>query len=135
MKTKPAEKIKKSGKKTISEVKQAFRQPAVRRGAEAALYFTAALLLARSRVIGGTAPFAIALISVSKRKNYFYSAAGAALGCLLFMPQYFARYAAAAVIVFLGVLALDFAQAKSKPLLPMAICFFRLTCHRACDGH
>ena len=38
MKTKPAEKIKKSGKKTISEVKQAFRQPAVRRGAEAALY-------------------------------------------------------------------------------------------------
>ena len=87
MKTKPAEKIKKNGKKTISEVKQAFRQPAVRRGAEAALYFTAALLFARSRVIGGTAPFAISLISVSKRKNYFYSAAGAALGCLLFMPQ------------------------------------------------
>lgn len=126
MKTKPAKKIKKNGKKTISEVKQAFRQPAVRRGAEAALYFTAALLFARSRVIGGTAPFAIALISVSKRKNYFYSAAGAALGCLLFMPQYFARYAAAAVIVFLGALALDFAQAKSKPLLPMAICFFAL---------
>lgn len=45
MKTKPAKKIKKNGKKTISEVKQAFRQPAVRRGAEAALYFTAALLL------------------------------------------------------------------------------------------
>ena len=42
------------------------------------------------------------------------------------MPQYFARYAAAAVIVFLGALALDFAQAKSKPLLPMAICFFAL---------
>ncbi len=126
MKTKPAEKIKKSGKKTISEAKDAFRLPAVRKGLEAVLYFSAALLLARSRVLGGTVPFAISLIAVSRRKNYFYSAAGAAIGCLLFMPQCFARYAAAAVIVFLGTLALDFAEAKSKPILPMAISFFSL---------
>lgn len=126
MKTKPAEKIKKSGKKTISEAKDAFRLPAVRKGLEAVLYFSAALLLARSRVLGGTVPFAISLIAVSRRKNYFYSAAGAAIGCLLFMPQCFARYAAAAVIVFLGTLALDFAEAKSKPILPMAISFFAL---------
>ncbi len=126
MKTKPAEKIKKNGKKTISEAKEAFQQPAVHKGAEALIYFGAALLLARSRVLDGTVPFAISLISVSKRKNYFYSAAGAATGCLLFIPQHFARYAAAAVIVFLGTLALDFAEAKGKPLLPMAISFFAL---------
>ncbi len=126
MKTKAADKIKKQSRKKISEAKQVFSMPAVQKGAEAAFFFAAALLLAKSKVLQGVSPFGVALISVSRRKNYFYSAAGAALGYLLFMPQHFAKYAAAAVIVFLGTLALDLAGTKTKPLPPMAITFFAL---------
>ena len=44
MKTKPAKKIKKNGKKTISEVKQAFRQPAVRRRGGGTLFYRGAFV-------------------------------------------------------------------------------------------
>lgn len=113
-------------KKKIDEIKQTVKSKKVKHIFERAAYFLAGFLLAQSSVLENASPFAVSLISVSKRKNYFYSAVGGALGYLVFTPESFARYAAAVVIVFLGTLALDLAEYRTSPFLPMAISFCAL---------
>lgn len=113
-------------KKKIDEIKQTVKSKKVKHIFERAAYFLAGFLLAQSSVLENVSPFAVSLISVSKRKNYFYSAVGGALGYLVFTPESFARYAAAVVIVFLGTLALDLAEYRTSPFLPMAISFCAL---------
>lgn len=113
-------------KKKIDEIKQTVKSKKVKHIFERAAYFLAGFLLAQSSVLENASPFAVSLISVSKRKNYFYSAVGGALGYLVFTPESFARYAAAVVIVFLGTVALDLAEYRTSPFLPMAISFCAL---------
>lgn len=113
-------------KKKIDEIRQTVKSKKVKRIFEHAAYFLAGFLLAQSSVLENASPFAVSLISVSKKKNYFYSAVGGALGYLVFASDSFARYAAAVVIVFLGTLALDLADYRTEPFLPMAISFCAL---------
>lgn len=113
-------------KKKIDEIKKTVKSKKARNILEHAAYFSAGFILAQSSVLENASPFAVSLISVSKKKNYFYSAVGGALGYLVFTPEDFARYAAAAVIVFLGTLALDLADYRSAPFLPMAVSFAAL---------
>lgn len=113
-------------KKKIDEIKQTVKSKKVKHIFERAAYFLAGFLLAQSSVLENASPFAVSLISVSKRKNYFYSAVGGALGYLVFTPESFARYAAAVVIVFLGTMALDLTEYRTSPFLPMAISFCAL---------
>lgn len=103
---------RKSGK--LGKIKKAVKGKKARAVIEAAVYFTAAFVLAQSTVLQSVSPFAVSLIPVSKGKNYFYSAFGAALGYLIFRPQAFARCAAAVLIVFLGTLALDLADCRGN---------------------
>lgn len=110
-------------KEKISEIKKNVKSKQVKVLLEGAAYFVAAFILAQNAVLQSVSPFAVSLISVSKKKNYFYSAAGAALGYLVFRPQDFARCAAAVLIVFLGSLALDLADCKTSVFLPMVISF------------
>lgn len=93
---------------------------------EAVFYFAAAFLLSRNFVLQYASPFAVSLITASRRKNYFYSAAGAALGYLIFCPESFARYAAAIVIVLLACIAADAAGARTEASLSMASAFLAL---------
>lgn len=110
-------------KEKFSEIKKNVKSKRTRAVLESAAYFAAAFILAQNAVLQSVSPFAVSLISVSKKKNYFYSAAGAALGYLVFRPQDFARCAAAVLIVFLGSLALDLADCKTSVFLPMMISF------------
>lgn len=107
----------------LSELKKTVKGKKAHAVLEAAAYFAAALILAQSTVLQSVSPFAVSLVTVSKKKNYFYSAAGAALGYLLFRPQDFARCAAAVLIAFLGALALDLADCRAKIFLPMLLSF------------
>ena len=110
-------------KEKLSEIKNTVKSKKARGILEGAAYFAAAFLLAQNVVLQSVSPFAVSLISVSKKKNYFYSAAGAAFGYLVFRPQDLARCAAAVLIVFLGALALDLADCKTAVFLPMTISF------------
>lgn len=113
-------------KKKFKEIEEKLKTKKSLKILEACAYFALGVILSRSFVLEYASPFAISLISVSKKKNYFYSAVGAALGYLLFCPQSFARYAAAALIVFLGTLAMELAEVKNEPLMPMGISFLSL---------
>lgn len=110
-------------KNKISEIKDTLKSKKTRSVFEGAAYFAAAFVLAQSVVLQSVSPFAVSLISVSKKKNYFYTAAGAALGYLVFQPHDFARCAAAVLIVFLGTLAIDLADCRTSIFLPMMLSF------------
>lgn len=93
---------------------------------EAAIFLLLGFILSRSFVLDYASPFAISLISVSKKNNFLYSAIGAALGYLVFCPDSFARYGIAVVIVTLGTFAMILAEAKNQPAMPMVISFLAL---------
>ena len=61
-------------KEKLSEIKNTVKSKKARGILEGAAYFAAAFLLAQNVVLQSVAPFAVSLISVSKKKNYFYSA-------------------------------------------------------------
>ncbi len=107
-------------------LREAVSKDKTRQGVEAAAYLAAGLLLARSLVSGIGAPFAVALICVSRRNNYLFSALGAALGYLIFCPADFPRYAAAVVIALLGALSAKIADAKNNASMPMLTAFLSL---------
>ncbi|MCC8015812.1 MAG: hypothetical protein LIO43_00060 [Clostridiales bacterium] len=112
--------------KKIKEIKSTLKSRSALKAVSAAVYFLVGLILSRNFVLQYASPFAVSVIPVSKSKNYFYSAAGAVLGYLIFCPQNFARYAAAVTIVFLGTLAMDITKSKNEPFLPMGITFLAL---------
>ncbi len=93
---------------------------------EAGVFFALGFILSKSTVLQYASPFSISLISVSKKKNFIYSALGSALGYLVFCPTSFARYGIAVVIVTLGTFAIIISDAKNTPLMPMVISFLSL---------
>lgn len=107
-------------------LREALSRERTKRGLEAGAYLLSGLLLAKSLVPGIGSPFAIALICVSRKKNYYFSALGAAAGYLLFCPESLARYAAAVIIALLGALAAELADAKNDFPLPMLTGFLTL---------
>lgn len=93
---------------------------------EAAVFFALGFVLSSSTVFQYASPFSVSLISVSKKKNFIYSALGSALGYLVFCPNSFARYGIAVVIVTLGAFAIAVSDLKSTPFMPMIIAFLSL---------
>lgn len=93
---------------------------------EAGVFFALGFILSKSTVLQYASPFSISLISVSKKKDFIYSAIGSALGYLVFCPTSFARYGIAVVIVTLGTFAIIISDAKNTPLMPMVISFLSL---------
>ena len=116
--------------KTIEKERQklqkAVSEEKTQRFLEAGAYLFAGFLLARSIVPGIGAPFAVALICVSGKNNYYFSALGAAVGFLMFCPADFPRYAAAVLIALLSAVAMRLAEVKNDPALPMLTCFLTL---------
>lgn len=92
----------------------------------AAGYFALGFILGSCFVLKSVSPFSISLISVSKRRNFIYTAIGSAAGYLLFCPESFARYAVAVIIASLGTFAISLADLKNQPYLPMLISFLSL---------
>lgn len=73
-----------------------------------ALCFVAGFLLGIGRLMGEPSPFAVALVSVSKKRRYIPSALGAGIGYLLFgiTPQS-VRYLSAVFVALLGAIAVE----------------------------
>lgn len=115
-----------NNKVKIKDIKNKMKNERFLQALEGAVYFLLSFVLARNFVLSYASPFAVSLICVSRKKNYFYSAVGAAVGYLVFIPESFARYIAAVIIVFLGTLAIDLASAKGSPFMPMLISFLSL---------
>lgn len=113
-------------KEKIDGMKRAVNKKQTKNILEAIGYFAAALLLSRNFVLQYASPFAVSFITASRKKNYFYSALGSALGYLIFCPEGFARYIAAVTIVLLGTLAADAANARSEASLSMGMAFLSL---------
>lgn len=90
-------------------------------------FFAAGFILSSSLAFSSVSPFSVSLVCVSKKKEFLYSAAGGALGYLVFCPQNFARYGIAIVIALLGTLAMILAESKNTPVMPMIISFAALT--------
>ncbi|MCD7871771.1 MAG: serine/threonine-protein phosphatase [Clostridiales bacterium] len=65
--------------KKIKEIKSTLKSRSALKAVSAAVYFLVGLILSRNFVLQYASPFAVSVIPVSKSKNYFYSAAGAAL--------------------------------------------------------
>lgn len=103
-----------------------MKMPRLREFTEAAVFFALSFALSSSTAFRYASPFAVSLISVSKRRNFIYSAVGGALGYLIFCPGSFARYGAAVVIVTLGAFAIAVSDLKSAPAMPMMISFLSL---------
>ena len=110
-------------KEKTEKIKNTVHKSQFKEIIEAALYFAAAFLLSRNFVLQYASPFAVSLITASRKKNYFYSVVGAALGYLIFCPESFARYAAAIVIVLLACIAADAAGARTEASISMASAF------------
>lgn len=92
-----------------------------------ACFCLAGFVLSSSTAFGAACPFAVSLVSVSKKKEFLYSAIGGTLGYLVFCPNQFARYGTAVLICTLGTLAMLLAEGKNNPVMPMVISFGSLT--------
>ncbi len=93
---------------------------------EAAAYCVLGFVLSSCYVLEIASPFSISVISVSKKNNFVYAAAGSAFGYLVFCNDSFARYAVAVLITALGTLALSLSQPKRQALYPMLLSFMAL---------
>ena len=108
------------------ELASSIKSSGVKNIIEAAVFFALGFTLSSCFVLRVASPFSISFISVSKKKNFIYSAVGSALGYLVFCPENFARYAVAVVIVSLGTFALALAEVKNQPWFPMMLSFMSL---------
>lgn len=93
---------------------------------ENAIYFVFGFILTKSTVLDSFNPFAISLISVSKKENLLFSIFGSLFGYLIFSPNDFARYSIAIVIASLGCFSYIISDLKRTPLMPMVISFLSL---------
>ncbi|MCM1115370.1 MAG: SpoIIE family protein phosphatase [Clostridium sp.] len=81
-----------------------------------------AFVLSFSSVAGGNCPFAIALITVSSKKNFLFSSIGAGIGYILFCGGNVGiRYFSAVIIAGLGTLAINIFNTKKEAYLPMLL--------------
>ena len=116
--------------KTVTPKREALarsiKAPGAKNIIEAAAFFALGFTLSSCFVLRVASPFSVSLISVSKKKNFIYSAVGSALGYLAFCPENFARYAVAVIIVALGTFALALAEVKNQPWFPMMLSFMSL---------
>ena len=116
--------------KTVAPKKEdlarSMKAPGVKNIIEAAVLFALGFTLSSCFVLRVASPFSVSLISVSKKKDFIYSAVGSALGYLVFCPENFARYAVAVIIVSLGTFALSLTETKNQPWFPMLLSFMAL---------
>ena len=79
-------------------------------------------VLSVGAVAGGCSPFAVALVSVSGRRDFLFSALGAGLGYMIFgTGTARVRYFAAVLIALVGALAMAAFLPRRDARLPMAL--------------
>lgn len=106
------------------KLKKSIKNVRMRDIGEHFAYFAFSFLLSVSTTIGRCCPFAVSLVAVSNKKNFLFSAAGSALGYIVFSDRTdAARYFAAVIIAALGALAMGAFNLKKEPWLPMVISF------------
>ena len=79
-------------------------------------------VLSAGAVAGGCSPFAVALVAVSGRRDFLFSALGAGLGYMIFgVGTVRVRYFAAVLIALVGALAMAAFLPRRDARLPMAL--------------
>ena len=79
-------------------------------------------VLSAGAVAGGCSPFAVALVAVSGRRDFLFSALGAGLGYMIFgTGTARVRYFAAVLIALVGALAMAAFLPRRDARLPMAL--------------
>ena len=79
-------------------------------------------VLSAGAVAGGCSPFAVALVAVSGRRDFLFSALGAGLGYMIFgAGTVRVRYFAAVLIALVGALAMAAFLPRRDARLPMAL--------------
>lgn len=85
-------------------------------------YLCVGFLLSLGAVYGGARPFGIAIVSVSRKRRYIFSAVGAALGYIIGgLTIDSARYLSAVVIACVGALAGDVFKLNHTPVFAMVV--------------
>ncbi|MCH5316216.1 MAG: SpoIIE family protein phosphatase [Eubacterium sp.] len=88
------------------------------------LWLACGFALSVSSVIGSSSPFAVALITVSSKKNFLFASAGAGIGYILFSETDVAiRYFSAVLICTLGTFAINVFGENKRLSLPMLLSF------------
>jgi len=96
----------------------------VRRVVSSAGCLVLGFLLSAGTAVGSLHPFGIAFVAVSGKRYFPFSAAGAALGCLVAgMDVYAARYLCAVVLATLGALAAAAFDLHYRPAFSMLLSF------------
>lgn len=91
---------------------------------ECGAFFLFGFVLSLGTVINNLHPFGISIVTVSRKKHFLFSAAGAVLGYLIGgINAYSARYLAATVMAALGALAATSFNLNYRPAFAMAVSF------------
>jgi stage II sporulation protein E len=94
---------------------------------ESVFYFALGFVLSLGTVINDMRPFGISLISVSCKKHFLFSTAGAVLGYLISgVDAYSARYLACVVMTALGAFVASSFNLNFRPSFAMAISFLSI---------
>lgn len=117
----------KTAQRKKQQIKKNLKDKTILNFIRPACFCLAGFVLSSSAAFGTACPFGVSLVAVSKKKEFLYSAIGAAFGYLVFCPDQFARYGTAVLICTLGTLAMLLADGKNTPVMPMVISFGALT--------
>ena len=91
-------------------------------------------VLSVGAVAGGCSPFAVALVAVSGRRDFLFSALGAGLGYMIFgTGTARVRYFAAVLIALVGALAMAAFLPRRDARLPMALSCLAVGLTGNCD--
>lgn len=92
--------------------------------AKRGVWILISFILSLSSVAGLASPFAVSLICASNKKNFAFSAIGAAVGYIFFCDGNDAvRYLSSVIIAALGTLAINIFDEKKSVYMPMLVAF------------
>lgn len=109
----------------VEKIRQRIDVDIVHKFGKGLLYLVAGFLLSVGSIYSGARPFGIALVSVSKKRMYIFSAIGSVLGFLATgINVDSARYMSAIIVVAVGAFAGDTFNLNHSPFFCMLLSFF-----------
>ena len=111
-----------SVKERIEEKKTSISKPLLKRIIMSVLFFILGFGMSLGGVIGGIKPFGVSITSVSRKKYFLFTAAGAGLGYLIFgFNAMSTRYFVAIVMACIGAMCASIFEFGYSPAFAMSV--------------